>query len=127
MSEMDWRALRDAVERTHPATLADSAEAYGRRVLIFDTAKLLLSWVVECDKCSGFGRLVYPRSTYEDGPGPCPSCDGRGWTPDPATVEKVAKVVYSQYYGPSMSEPRPTAREYGIAEAALLAVLGGEE
>lgn len=129
---MDWRSLRSAVERTHPATLADSAEAYGRRVLIFDTAKLLLSWVVECDNCRGKGTVTVQTSL-----GPmitddvmCRPCSGRGWTPDPATVEKVANAIYDLPYDhlelrdwgeESVADPAKV-----IAEAVLLALLEPE-
>ena len=47
--------------------------------------------------------------------------------PDPA-LEAAAKATYMQYYGPSMNEPRPTAREFQVAESAIsafLAAFGG--
>ena len=42
--------------------------------------------------------------------------------PDPA-LQAAAKATYMQYYGPSMSEPRPTTREFQIAESAVVAFL----
>lgn len=83
-----------------------------------------------CPNCEGTGvdGSTYVPATHltPSEVEPCGWCRG-GVRIKPDVVEKAAKAVYSQYYGPSMSEPRPTAREYGIAEAALLAVLGGEE
>lgn len=128
------RSLPEALGNTvrEPDGVVYQSGHRGDQATILDAASLLAGVVEVCPNCQGtalpqpFRPDMIDYDSLPPSDQKCPSCRG-GVVIKPEAIEKAAKAVYSQYYGPSMSEPRPTAREYGIAEAALWAVFGGEE
>lgn len=141
------KTLNEDLERTHPATLADSAEAYQRRVNIFKAASVLAGVVEVCPNCEGTGEVDWCKLCKEThrtappfigctaGAKPC-SCRG-GVRIKPDAVEKAAKALVEMFASeggggvewPEWSDLFDSEAEMwrDRAEAALLAVLGGEE
>lgn len=76
--------LEQALERWPSATLDEINEENGVGDILYRAARQVLWLKQPCETCGGSGR--HSPNTY------CPTCDERGWNPNPEAIEVFYKA-----------------------------------